>query len=137
MRAAALSALAFLVSTGDVCAGTNRQAKEKLEALKKQLPTVLKAWSKSHPPAKDYLPALRRVRATGNATAKIVIGLHYEGEGGQFDDPTFLLTVFLKYHDGLWTTVRFEWSRSPGPGSDPCTEPAHFLLDAIDQAAEK
>jgi hypothetical protein len=50
-------------------------------------------------------------------------------------DPDHLLIVFLKFHDGLWTTSRFEWSDPEIGGSRGRT--TYFLLDAIDEAAEK
>lgn len=115
-----------------------RKAKEKLETLKKWLPAVLEAWVKErqigHPLAYD--PILRRVRAIGDAEVKVVVHLHLRGGDGKLRERAdYTLSVYLAYHDGLWTAVRFQ--SSFGDHYKSWTNAIHFLMDAIDEAAEK
>jgi len=117
------------------------KAKEKLRALKKRLPAVLERWVKErkvgHP--FTYTPVLRRVRAIGVAEAKVVVHLHLRDDHGKVSDSAeYMLTVYLTYYDGLWTAVRFQWSYPDiHKINDNWTDAAHFLMDAIDEAAEK
>jgi hypothetical protein len=50
------------------------------------------------------------------------------------DSPEHSLTVYLTYYDGLWTASRFQWSTRV---LSVWNHAAHFLLDAIDEAAEQ
>jgi hypothetical protein len=116
----------------------DREAKVKLEALKKRLPGVLDAWMKAHPLRgttgdrtfwKEVL-VLRRARLVASAEAKLTFYSYRETGGVRATTPSHILTVFLKYHDGLWTTTSYR-------GGDPYPRGVDFLLDAIDEAAEK
>jgi hypothetical protein len=77
---------------------------------------------------------VRRVRSTADDEAKVVIGVSNEWSEKRGPNPQHLLTVYLKYHDGLWTAVRFSWSCAT---DNSWNEATHFLMDAIDEAAEK
>jgi hypothetical protein len=46
-----------------------------------------------------------------------------------------MVTIYLSFYDRLWTTTRFEWG---GYGREKrWEENTPFLMDAIDDAAEK
>ncbi len=112
-----------------------RLPKQKLEALKKKLPGVLEAWLKNRRPY-TFAAVLRRVRVLGASEAKVVIHVHdFDGNGKVEELPALILTVYLSYYDGLWTATRFQWSEPDI--SSGMTKAAHFLMDAIDEAAEK
>jgi hypothetical protein len=146
-------AFTFLAVLAAVPAADNpsqaEEAKAKLEALKKRLPAVVNAWAKQNEfefwthgeeGAGCSSPVLKRTRATSATEAKITIhflprvgGKLFSGVDGKLvDDPKHVMVVFLKFYDGLWTTVRFEWTVDASHNA--C---AHYLLDAIDEAAEK
>jgi hypothetical protein len=116
----------------------SREAKEKLEALKKRLPDVLDAWMKAYPlrgrtgdgAIWTEVLVLRRARLVASAEAKLTFYSYRETGGARATTPSHILTVFLKYHDGLWTTTSYR-------GGDPYPRGVDFLLDAIDEAAEK
>lgn len=117
------------------------KAKEKLGELKKRLPAVLERWVKERKVGRPltYTPVLRRVRTIGIAEAKVVVHFHLQNDEGKLSDrASYMLTVYLTYYDGLWTAVRFQWSY---PDIDKInanwTDAAHFLMDAIDEEAEK
>jgi hypothetical protein len=117
-----------------------REAKERLEALKKRMPGVLDAWMKAYPyEGRDRgvtwtaVFVLRRVRLVSGAEAKLTFHARKAG-AAVAAAPEHILTVFLKYHDGLWTTVSYQWSDR---GRMQRWEGIDFLLDAIDEAAEK
>lgn len=114
------------------------KAKEKLEVLKKRLPAVLEAWAKESQIGYPfiYIPVLRRVRAIGNAEAKVVIFLHYRDDQGEVKDKVdYILTVYITYYEGLWTAIRVQGSHPEGNRS--WTHATQMLMDAIDEAAEK
>jgi hypothetical protein len=115
-----------------------RKANEKLEALKKRLPDVLKTWVKERTVGYPftYAPTLRRVRLIRAAEAKVVVHLNRVDDDGKVRErPDYMLTAYLSYYNGLWTIVRFE---SSDPSFSRISSGAvHFLMDAIDEAAEK
>jgi hypothetical protein len=95
---------------------SGREAKDKLEALKKRLPGVLDAWMKAHPiEGQDdggtwtYVIVLRRARLVASAEAKFTFFLRRKYEA-TLAAPDHILTVCLKYHDGLWTTTSYQCS---------------------------
>lgn len=125
---------------GAAAAEPARQAKEKLEQLKKRLPDALKTWQKKYglPPANGDTPrvlTLRRVRATGPTAAKLTFSVHLQEENGK-PSPTVeaVLLIYLNYYDGLWTAAQFQFSSA---ALASWNTPTHLLLDAIDEAAEK
>jgi hypothetical protein len=134
-----------LLLTGSNAGATDPQsrAKEKLEALKKRLPAVLRAWFKDNFPFEAGAPfkkkasvALRRARLLGDAKAKPTIHFSAEHEGERAKCPYCLVTVLLTYYDGLWTARQYQWG---GGSSTPeqSQVAGQFLLEAIDEAAER
>ena len=116
----------------------SREAKERLEALTKRLPDVLDAWMKAYPVRGitadrvnwTQVFVLRRARLVASAEAKLTFYSYTETAGVRETVPRHIMTVFLKYHDGLWTTTTYQCG-------DLYTRAVDFLLDAIDEAAEK
>jgi hypothetical protein len=112
-----------------------REAPETLAALTKKLPAVLETWEKQRYAEPDMTPALRRVRATSDTAAKVVVLLTCRFGAWRLPERDCLLVVHLKYYGRVWTTTRFEWSRET---DEPTRrEAGQFLMDAIDEAAEK
>ena len=139
MRAVLLCLVALVVvPCGDAAPAPNIQ-KQKLEALKKQLPAVLETWIQERHlggSSSTFIPVLRRVRLVSESQAKVVVHLHSSDNTGKVSDrAVYMLTVFLSYYDGLWTTVRFQWN-DPYRDINWSAE-THFLMDAIDETAEK
>jgi hypothetical protein len=108
------------------------EPKRKLDELKARLPAVLKKWVKED----DSLPLpytleLRLCRRFTPYQAKISIVLHPAGKtANQIKGE--ILNGFLSFHDGCWTTTRFEASWG---WSDPRFNRATYsLMLAIDEA---
>jgi hypothetical protein len=127
----------------DAAPAPTSKAKEKLDALKKRLPAVVGDWLNKE--GKQYLiadqwtckPELRVVRQIGPDRAKAVILFEVSNPGGvRALHHDILLTVFLAYHDGYWTTERFETARR-GDSTATRIPVFAFLMLAIDEAAEK
>jgi hypothetical protein len=118
------------------------KAKEKLEALKKRLPDLVGEWAKKRentgwlPRQGTYNPELRVLRRLGPDRAKaVILFTAFDVAGGQAPSYDVLLTIFLTYHEGCWTTERFEASnRTNGEAVRPTFA---FLMLEIDEAAEK
>ena len=120
------AALAFV--TPAPASDPDTAARKGLEALRKRLPGVVASWAKErwH---KDDPVRLRLVRRVGPAEAKLTLRM---GDDPKTDQ---LLTIYLRFHDGLWTTTRFE---STWEGRSSFNDrAARFLMLAIDEAAEK
>lgn len=136
-------ALLLLASTASAAPAPDlgREPKAKLEALKKRLPAILKQWMEDRGSvlsvADDtYAPEVRLLRCISPSQAKAGILFAATWRGTRRPPGDVLLTVYLTYHDGAWTTGRFELV----PGF--CREkdirgPFSFLMLAIDEAAEK
>ena len=123
---------------------SGRAAKEKLEALKKKLPDILDEWMKERTHnftgnnETSYKPEVRVLRRVGPERAKAVI-LLAASDGKNEDRKTcsdVLLTVYLSYHDGCWTTEQYE-TNSQGIDMRHFRDAFAFLMMAIDEAAEK
>jgi hypothetical protein len=121
---------------------SDRAAKEKLETLKKRLPDLMSDWLKKKENG-DWLPdkftcnpELRVLRRVGPDRAKaVILFAMVDDMGARALDFDVLLTVFLTYQDGCWTTERFEVvSRVNEPAARPSLA---FLMLAIDEATEK
>lgn len=128
-------ALLLLTSTALAAPAPDRagEARRKLEALKKKLPNLLKTWNKSYIGQPQV--TVRRLRLIGDGQAKLVIGLDERERAADTSPPNHLLTIYLTYYDGLWTATGFQLSDTIlGNQTDKA---AHFLMDAIDEAAEK
>jgi hypothetical protein len=141
MHAFTFLAVLAALPAADKAPSQAKEAKAKLEALKKRLPAVVNAWAKEYElmflvrVEEGYIfsvPVLKRTRATSETEAKVTIHFLRRVDEKLVGDPKGILTIFLKYYDGLWTALRFEWTFDAGYNSA-----AHFLLDAIDEAAEK
>ena len=79
---------------------------------------------------------LRRARLVAGAEAKLTFFLRRK-YGGAPTAPEHVLTVFLKYHDGLWTATSYECSNPTMARGGIWESWVRFLLDDIDEAAEK
>ena len=82
------------------------------------------------------MPEVRVLRRVAPERAKAVIRFAASdpnGAGNWRGD--VLLTIFLTYQDGCWTTERFEAAGYTDPGTFRTI--FAFLLLAIDEAAEK
>jgi hypothetical protein len=137
-------AVLFLVPRVDAAPAPapGRAAKEKLEALKKRLPAVVGDWLKEKgnrnwfPADWTCNPELRVLRRVGSERAKAVVLFKILDQNGRQGRDDVLLTIFLTYQDGCWTTEQFEdVSRD---SRLPKLRPTFaFLMLAIDEAAEK
>jgi len=137
-------ALLFLVPHGDAAPAPEpgKKAKEKLETLNKRLPTVVGDWLKDNENTswfsygRTYSPKLRVMRRIGPDRAKAVILFEaFDKNGARARYYDALLTVFLTYQDGCWSTERSEVVRRGDNGDFP--RACDFLMLAIDEAAEK
>jgi hypothetical protein len=155
MRASFLClAVLFLVPHVDAAPAPEpgRAAKAKLAALKKKLPDILDEWKKTRVcdlqvedgttgkvvargSIKLGKPELRVLRRVGPERAKVVILFPYYELTERKPRQDVLLTIFLSYQDGCWTTERSESFGKHNAFFDS-TDSA-FLMLAIDEAAEK
>jgi hypothetical protein len=123
---------------------TAEKAKERLEAMKKRLPEVVEGWYRRQgvmpwlPPGCTCRTELRLVRRLAPDRAKAVLLLAAYGDAGKrWEGGDVLLTVFLSFQDGCWTSERFELVGS-GPAPERLARlPVALLVLAIDEAAEK
>jgi hypothetical protein len=81
-------------------------------------------------------PELRVLRRVGPDRAKLVILFEaFDNKGARAQSCDMLLTDFLSYQDGCWTTERSEAARR---GENAASGQSFgFLMLAIDEAAEK
>jgi hypothetical protein len=98
-----------------------------LEELKKRLPGVVAAWAKEHW-YKDAVK-VRLVRQIGPDEAKITLQCHYQPKYYE------LLTIYLRYYGGHWTTTRFDatWDAK----DTHANKAVRFLMLAIDESGGK
>jgi hypothetical protein len=129
MRASAplvVAALALLLPPA--AGGPTDDSRAKLESLRKRLPGVVAAWARERWHKGDPVQ-LRLVRRVGPDEVKVTLRC---GDDPKTDQ---LLTIYLRYHDGLWTTTRFE---STWEGRSSFNDrAARFLMLAIDESASK
>jgi hypothetical protein len=79
---------------------------------------------------------VRLLRRVGSDRAKLVILFEaFDDKGARAQNWDVLLTVFLSYHDGYWTTERFEAARRGERTA--LGQSFAFLMLAIDEATEK
>jgi hypothetical protein len=114
-------------------------AKAKLEALEKKLPDFLvENIDKSERWIFRYKSSVRFLRPTGPASAKLAVRLERIEEDGvkssRFEEA---LVIHLTYHDGLWTTQRFEGTWTDDPEYKNNNRGAKFLMVALDELAAK
>jgi hypothetical protein len=135
----ALACLALLVPVLSVPAAPapepGREAKQKLEGLKKRLPDAVAAWAHERWAGSSRVE-VRIVRLLGPAEAKLtLVSLAANTQGGREPEHDEVITVFLRYYDGAWSATRFEVS---WPASDNESNKAvRFLMLAIDEAGSK
>ena len=108
------------------------EPKKKLEEMKARLPAVLKKWVKED----DSLPfpytlELRVCRRFTPYQAKISIVFHPAGKAAA-QIKSEILNGFLSYHDGSWTTTRFE--ASWGWVDPRLSRATYSLMLAVDEA---
>ena len=114
-------------------AADDTKARETFAALKQRLPGVVTEWAKKSgrwdPKREASVELVRRVAAD---EAKVVIvfkGLDGMGK----PDPLFddVVTVYLRYYDGVWTTTRYDTSWTPTVYGNKAVR---FLMLAIDKS---
>lgn len=145
MRASLLCfAVLTIVSSVDAAPAPapGQKATERLEALKKRLPNTLGDWVKQEGSVNwltnnwTCTPEVRVLRRVAPERAKaVILFASSDGRGVRNWRGDVLLTVFLTYQDGCWTTERFEAVGNTDPGTFRTT--FAFLMLAIDEAAEK
>jgi hypothetical protein len=114
----------------------DRPAREKFEALKKKLPDLVATWPKdSGRWYSDARMELKLARRTGPVEAKVTMFCQHFSQGQPDPNSDQLLTVYLHYHDGAWTTTRFEGTWFPD--NHFANRGARFLMLAIDELGEK
>jgi hypothetical protein len=122
------------------------EAKAKLEVLKKRFPTIVATWVRKHSPVfsglgegtYQYTAKVRFIRRTSATTAKITFALEDPRELRDEDNTGGLVSIYLSYYDGLWTTTRMEsvlGSRMKPYLSDEKVR--RYLLLAIDEMGDK
>ena len=115
------------------------EPRQKLEALKKRLPAILGKWVKENHATWpggfwSAVPEVRLLRRIAPARAKLVVlFVVFDKKGMRVRHPDVLLTVFLAYHDGCWTTEQFEVDSLGGSSRAGFA----FLIPLIDEAGEK
>ena len=129
--APALLALALFASSA--VAADDTKARETFEALKRRLPGVVTEWATKSgrwdPKREGKVELARRVAAD---EAKVVIvfkGLDGMGK----PDPLYddVVTIYLRYFDGAWTTTRYDTSWTPTVYGNKAVR---FLMLAIDKS---
>jgi hypothetical protein len=118
-------------------------AKAKLEALEKKLPDFLveNIDKGEHWPTR-YKSSVRFLRTTGPASAKLAIRLERfekDENGRVVKNSRFeqALVVHLIYHDGVWTTQRWEGTWTDDVHFRENSRATRFLLVALDELAGK
>jgi hypothetical protein len=137
--------LAFSLAGAAPAPDPGREAVKKLEELKKRLPEIIAAWLANEGPnfgvldsgqSESYKPNLRVLRRISPDRAKGVILLAtFDKDGKRVGYHDEIVTVFLTYADGCWTTERFETVRNYTADEDRMGW-ARLML-AIDEASEK
>ena len=130
---AALTALLILAPARAAQGPYERKALETFVALEKRLPGVVTEWAKKSgrwdPKREAVVELVRRVAAD---EAKVVIvfkGLDGMGKPDpHFDD---IVTIYLRYYDGAWTTTRYDSSWTPTVYGNKAVR---FLMLAIDKS---
>jgi hypothetical protein len=121
-----------------------RLPKQRLEALKKKLPDVVGEWlKKEHSGFRpdQVLPHKPKVRVLHLVAAEraraVILFEAYDAKGNPHRELDALLTVFLTYYDGIWTTDKFEVVVRNGNDAGTLRTGFPFLMVDIDEAAEK
>ena len=129
--APALLALALFAQAAP--AADDTKARETFEGLKRRLPGVVTEWATKSgrwdPKREAVVELIRRVAAD---EAKVVI-LFKGLDGMGKPDPMFddIVTIYLRYYDGAWTTTRYDSSWTPTVYGNKAVR---FLMLAIDKS---
>jgi hypothetical protein len=143
MRTFCLAVLLIAANVGAAPAPESSMgARQKLEVLRKRLPSVVEKWLKDElslywlPKTWTCKPEVRLVRRVGPERAKVVICFKtFDEKGARQTNGNLLLNVFLNFHDGCWTTESFE---SFGYNNVAYMRTTFaFLALAIDEIAEQ
>jgi hypothetical protein len=118
---------------------TERDAREKLEALKKRLPKLIETFRAKAGTEDSYTPDVPVFRRLGPTEAKLTIAFRFRYSNTGQADPDYdeLLTIFLRFYDGAWITTGMQASWPPvgnGWAAHP-TRVAHYLMQDIDKVA--
>jgi hypothetical protein len=110
----ALACLALLLAVSSLPAAPapepGREAKQKLEDLKKRLPDAVAAWARERWYDTSRVE-VRLARLVGPAEAKVtLVSLATDPRGQRQPNQDEVITVFLRYYDGSWSPTRFEAS---------------------------
>lgn len=105
-----LLAMAFtaLASPAAPAPDPSHQAREKFEGLKKKLPAVVNRWIKdNYEKQSETIEAqLALFRRIAPAEAKLTLRFKAILHGKHAPEFDFLVTIYLRYYDGKWTTTR-------------------------------
>jgi hypothetical protein len=111
----------------------NESAKTSLAALKRKLPELLKEqladrnrWRMS------YESKIKSLRQIDSNEAKLTIFLEAASQAGAIDSE--VIFIYLKHHDGIWTSSRFETTFI---GNRATNKGILFLMAAIDELADQ
>ncbi len=127
----ALLALALFAPAAPAADGT--KARETFEALKRRLPGGVTEWATKSgrwdPKREATVALVRRVAADEAKVAIVFKGLDGMGK----PDPLFddVVTIYLRYYDGAWTTTRYDSSWTPTVYGNKAVR---FLMLAIDKS---
>jgi hypothetical protein len=136
--------LAFSTAGAAPAPDPGREAVKELEKLKKRMPDIVAAWMKKEGasfvaplPGSSYTPELRLLRRISPDRAKGVILLAaIAATGKRNEECDEILSVFLSYQDGCWTTERIETVAHRLDHWQHRLFLARLML-AIDEASEK
>jgi hypothetical protein len=122
-----------------VVAGSDKldvEAAEKLDVLKKHLPSMLEDWNKHNYFFGDdkHITKLRFIRCTSPTTAKLTFVLEYKEEADR--NSRQIVSIYLQYYDGAWTTTskEVEWETS---NPENANRRLHHLMLLIDEFGQK
>ena len=126
-------ALAALALCAPAAAADDRSARETFDALKQRLPGVVTEWAKKSgrwdPKREAKVELVRRVAADEAKVTLVFKGLDGMGK----PDPLYddVVTIYLRYYDGAWTTTRYDSSWTPTVYGNKAVR---FLMLAIDKS---
>jgi hypothetical protein len=110
-------------------------AKEKLEVLRKRLPRVVSDWvgnSDRYGLVDQETMMVKTMRRISDSESRITFEVRVRDEKlAKIELHSELLTIYLRYYDGFWTTNRFEatWEAN----KTRLNKSARFLMEAIDE----
>ncbi|HZT80263.1 MAG TPA: hypothetical protein VFA26_08575 [Gemmataceae bacterium] len=139
--ATALAILAFGLSGRTAPApDTDQAAKEKLDRMTKPLAETITKWAKNYSPCLSalyrYEGQVKLVRRISPTEAKITVVLAaFDNQVEKwFPGHDHYLTIYLRYCDGCWTTVR---SKRTWKDGEWIVKALHSLMLTIDELGGK